>query len=311
MAAAVIAGVTFTSPLAFAAPAISGTTPSVQEIKPTAPRTAEPKNSETQQVAPQVQAQVEKSEADRRAQLLKDAKAAIEQTHKALDALDQGKKDEALTALEQVTGKLDLIVARDPKLALAPVGVSTVIMDVYASPETAKKAVAQARAWLDSGNVQQARALLDSLASEADLEVTNIPLATYPDAIKAIAPLIDAGKIDEAKTQLTTALNTLVIETYVTPLPAVRAKAILDDAEKLAEKSGRSQDDNKKLHDQIEAARQQLKLGQVLGYGSKEAYKPLYDELDNIEKKTQGGRSGEGFFDQIQELLESFKDRIS
>jgi hypothetical protein len=191
------------------------------------------------------------------------------------------------------------------------VGVSTVIMDVYASPETAEKAVAQARTWLDSGNVQQARALLDSLASEADLEVTNIPLATYPEAIKAIAPLIDAGKIEEAKTQLTTALNTLVIETYVTPLPAVRARAILDDADKLAEKSGRSQDENKKLHDQIEAARQQLKLGQVLGYGSKEAYKPLYDELDKIEKKTQGGKSGEGFFDQIQELLESFKDRIS
>jgi hypothetical protein len=311
MATAVIAGVTFISPLALAAPEISGTTASVHEIKHAAPKTAEPKNKETQQVSPQVQAQVEKSEADKRAQLLKDAQAAVDQTHKALDALDQGKKDEALAALEQVTGKLDLILARDPKLALAPVGVSTVIMDLYASPETVKKAVAQARVFLDNGNVQQARSLLDSLASESDLEVTNIPLATYPDAIKAIAPLIDAGKIDEAKTRLTAALNTLVIETYATPLPAVRAKAILNDAEKLAEKSGRSQEDNKKLHDQIEAARQQLKLGQVLGYGSREAYKPLYDQLDSIEKKTEGGKSGKGFFDQIQELLKSFKDRIS
>ncbi len=311
IAAAVIAGATFIPTLAFAAPEISGTTQSVQEIKPATPKTAEPKNNETKQVAPQVQSQMEKSEADKRAQLLKDAQAAVDQTHKALDALDQGKKDEALAALEQVTGKLDLIVARDPKLALAPVGVSTVIMDIYASPETAKKAVAQARAFLDNGNVQQARSLLDSLASESDLEVTNIPLATYPDAIKAIVPLIDAGKIEEAKTQLTTALNTLVVQTYVTPLPAVRARAILEDAEKLAEKSGRSQEDNKKLHDEIEAARQQLKLGQVLGYGSREAYKPLYDQLDNIEKKTEGGKSGKGFFDQIQELLRSFRDRIS
>jgi hypothetical protein len=310
MAVAVIAGVTFVSPLAFAAPELSGTTPSVQDVKST-PKAPEPKNKETQHVAPQVQAQVEKSEAEKRAQLLKDAQAAVDQTHNALDALDQGKKDEALADLEQVTGKLDLILARDPKLALAPVGVSTVITDVYAGPDTAKEAVGQARALLDNGDVQQARALLDGLASEADMEVTNIPLATYPEAIKAIAPLIDAGKIDEAKTRLTAALNTLVIETYVTPLPTVRAKAILDDAETLAEKSGRSQEDNKKLHNQIEAAREQLKLGQVLGYGSKQAYKPLYDELDNIEKKTEGGKSGVGFFDQIQELLTSFRDRIS
>ena len=35
-----------------------------------------------------------------------------------------------------------------------------------------------------------------------------IPLATYPAAIKAVAPLIDAGHMEEAKAALEAALNT-------------------------------------------------------------------------------------------------------
>ena len=69
--------------------------------------------------------------------------------------------------------------------------------------------------------MQQARALLSGLASESELQVTNLPLATYPAAIKAVAPLIDAGKKDEAKAALQLALNTLVVERFITPLPTV------------------------------------------------------------------------------------------
>jgi hypothetical protein len=63
--------------------------------------------------------------------------------------------------------------------------------------------------------------------------VTELPLATYPAAIRAVAPLIDAGKTAEAEAALYAALNTLVIETYVVPLPRVRAQAMLREAEKL------------------------------------------------------------------------------
>ena len=257
-----------------------------------------------------MQAEVQKTEADKRAQLLKNAQAALDETNKALEALDQGKKDEALAALEKVTGKLDLIVARDPQLALAPVGVSTIIRDLYAGPDTAKQAVEEAEEFLEDGKVQQARALLTGLASEAELQVTNIPLATYPAAIKAIAPLIDADKIGEAKAALSTVLNTLVIESFVTPLPKIRAQEILKDAEKLAEKTDRTEEENKTLREQIEAARNELKLGEVLGYGDKEDYKPLYTQLDEIQDKTEGGKSGKGFFDKIKTSLKNFKDRM-
>lgn len=276
-----------------------------QEAKKVEPQKAEPKTAESKAATPAVESEAEKLAAEKRAQLLKDAQTALDETKKALEALDQGKKEDALAALEKVTGKLALIVARDPALKLAPVATTTIIRDLYAKPETVKAAVKRAKEALDNGQVQQARALLADLASEVEVQVDNIPLATYPDAIKAIAPLIDAGKTNEAKTALTVALNTLVVESYVIPMPKTRAKAILAEAEKLAEKKDRSADENKKLHDLVEAARLELQLGEALGYGTKEDYKLQYTQLDEIQKKTAGGKSGQGFFDKIKDWLKS------
>ncbi|MBA3963573.1 MAG: YfdX family protein [Chthoniobacterales bacterium] len=281
------------------------------ESKKPEPPKAEPKSEGAKAVNPEVQSEVEKKAAEKRAQLLKDAQAALEETQKAVEALDQGKKDDALAALERVTGKLDLIVARDPKLALAPIGVATIVRDLYSTPEVAKEAVKTAKSYLGDGKVQQARALLGALASEEEVQVSNLPLATYPAAIKAIAPLIDAGKMEEAKTALHIALNTIVVESYIIPLPKVRAKAMLGEAEKLSEKSGRNADENKKLHELVEDARHELHLGEVLGYGTKDDYKVLYGQLDDIQKKTEAGKSGQGFFDKIKESLKNFKERIA
>jgi len=284
--------------------------PAADENKAAAPK-AEPKSEQATAVNPEVQSEVEKKAAEKRAQLLKDAEATLDETRKAVEALDAGKKDEALAALERVTGKLDLIVARDPDLALAPVSVATIVRDIYARSETAAGVVKTASNHLDDGRVQEARALLSGLASEAELQITNIPLATYPDAIKTVAPLIDAGKIDEAKSTLRTALNTLVVESYIIPLPKIRAQLMLKEAEKLAEKSDRNGDENKKLHDLIEDTRNELKLGETLGYGTKKDYKPLYEQLDDLKEKTEDGKSGTGFFDKIKNSLRDFKDNIA
>jgi hypothetical protein len=269
---------------------------------------AEPRSGESKSVDPAVQSELERMEAEKRATLLQDAQSALAETRNALAALDRGDKQAALASLAQVTGKLDLVVARDPKMALAPVSVSTTIFDLYASPETVKNTVKVAKDDLSSERVQHARYLIEDLASEADIHVTEIPLATYPTAIRAVAPLIDAGKIDNAKAALYAALNTLVVETYVVPLPKIRAQAMLDEASALANKSDRKQDDNAKVHSLVEATRRELQLAEVLGYGTKDSYKPLYSQLDDIEKKTDSGQSGsKGLFDKLRHSIKSFK----
>jgi ribosomal protein S20 len=288
-------------------PSPSPTTQPAASAQPT----PEAKSQGAAQVQPGVESDMQKQAEEKRKQLLNDAQAALEDTRKALDALEHNNKDEALAALERVTGKLDLIVAREPALALAPVEVNTIVRDLYSQPDTVRKALKQVKSDLDNGRVQQARALLSGLASEWDTQVLNIPLATYPVAIRQVAPLIDQGKIDEAKTALRLVLGTLVVQDHITPLPKLRAQMMLEEADKLTEKTGRSEEENKKLHDLLEDARHELQLGELLGYGTPGDYKPLYVQLDELQKKTEGGKSGKGFFDRIKESLRNLKDKLS
>ncbi len=277
-------------------------------VKPPASPQPQPQSSESRSVDPAVQSHIEKAEAAKRVSLLSDAVAALDDTRNALTALDRGDKQAALAALQSAAGKLDVVVARDPKMAVAPVDVVTTMIDVYATPDAVRAAVKEARDDLQREDVQPARHLLQDLASEADIHVTEIPLATYPAAIRAVAPLIDAGRIDEAKAALSAALNTLVIETFAMPLPQLRAEAMLVTAEALAKNSrSKHSDEATKVHALVEAARQQLQLAETLGYGTKDSYKPLYAQLDDIRKQTEAGQSGTGLFDKLRQSIRKFR----
>src|SRR6185369_3828065 len=114
---------------------------------------------------------------EKRKAITAEAMAAVGETRNALKALDEGKKDDALAALEHATGKLDLILARDPSLALAPTNVGAVTVDVTADINNIRQVRKEAQRLMDEGKVQAARQLLKGLASETVISVTNIPLA--------------------------------------------------------------------------------------------------------------------------------------
>ncbi len=257
-----------------------------------------------------VQSRAEAQTGEKRKHIIQEAVAALAETRKALAALDAGKPQEALAALETVTGKLELIVAREPKLGLAPVDVTVVTYDLYATPQAIDKAVDQVKDYLEDGEIQKARALLSDLASEVVISVAHIPLETYPDEIKAVAPLIDAGKIDEAKAALQTVLNTLVVVDHVIPLPVLRAEVLLDKAEKLAETKARSPKQEQELSGLLKDARDQIRLAETLGYSDKKDYETFYAQLDEIEAKTSEGKSGQGFFDALETSLGGFKRKL-
>jgi hypothetical protein len=271
------------------------------------PQRPEQKSGETKSVQPQVQTEIGKAEAEKRTTLLRDAQSALEETRMALAALDRGDSKAALAALASASGKLDLVVSRDPHLALAPVSVDTVVYDLYATPDAVKTVVKQVRGELSDDRIQQARRELQYLASEADVNVTELPLASYPAAIKAVAPLIDKGQLDEAKAALSAALDSLVIDTLVVPLPRVRAEALLAEAQKLTSKNNRTQADQDKTRSLIAAARNEVQLAEALGYGSKADYKPLYSEMDDLQKASQSGNAGTGLFDRVRQSLKRFK----
>ncbi|WP_300318448.1 YfdX family protein [Accumulibacter sp.] len=268
------------------------------------PNKPQAQSKTTESVQPQVDAKATDQAAEKRKKITADAVDAVNETKRALGLLAEKKTDQALAALARATGKLELILARDPKLALAPVDVEVVTYDLLANLDTVKAMIHDAEGYLADGEVQKARPLVASLASEIVFRTTSIPLASYPAAIKAVTPLIDDGKLDEAKAALQAALNTLVISTDgVIPLPVLRAENLLKKAETLSENEKRAAKDNETLAGQLVEARNQLKMAEVLGYGTKKSFKPMYEQLDQIEQKTAGGKSGKGWFDRIKQQL--------
>lgn len=271
--------------------------------------TATATNSQSTAANAKVANQNQDQTAEKRKQITAEAIAAVNETRNALKALDEGKNDEALEALEKTTGKLELILARDPQLTLAPTNVNEVTTSVLADTDKVRQFRREAQRLLDDGQVQAARHLLQGLASETVIRVTNIPLGTYPDAIKQAAKLIDGGKQDDAKKVLQTALNTLVVTDTIIPLPVAATQAMLKDAQQLAEKKDRSVDENKRLSDLLTASHGQLEYAEALGYGTRQDFKDLYAQLDSIKAKTSDGKSGTGFFSSITDSLSGLLER--
>ena len=263
------------------------------------PVSPESKPEVVTEVQPEVQKETDSQAADKRKQVLDEAVSALSLTKSALAALDGKDTARALATLAEVTGKLELIVAREPTLALAGVDVRTIVHDLFANTETIEAMTDEALDALKHGEVQQARHVLALLASEIVITVTSIPLASYP----AVVPLIDQGKIEEAKAALQSALSTLVEERSVLPLPVLRAKLLLKRAEPLVEDGQRSEASNERLETLLNEARQQLEMAELLGYGKRKDFEPLYAELKKIKEKTGGGGCGKGWLDEVKAKL--------
>lgn len=236
-----------------------------------------------------------------REELLQDAVSALQETENALAALDKKDAKAATAALERATGKLEIVLARNPNLALAPVDVSVVSYDVLGSVDAVNALRKSAEDALEDGRLQEARHLIDGLASETVVRVSNLPLATYPDAIKAAAVLVAQNKLDEAKAALEAALSTIVIRDVIHPLPLTRASAAIEEARKLAANAQRGAGDEARIQRLLTTAREQLRLGQALGYATKDEMKDLLKTVDEIEDGTKNKGAATSIFDKIRE----------
>lgn len=296
----------------------------------------------TQSVEPAVSEEASEELAKKREALLTDAVEALKETRKAVEALDEGDKDAALEALALVTGKLEIIIARKPELALAPVDVAAVREDLIATVDGVKRIRRQIEDLVDDGDLQAAKPLMDAFGSEIVIATTSIPLATYPDAIKDVAALIDDDKIEEAKTALDAALSTLVVTKTVIPLPLVRAQAMLDAVEKrledrageqpwtptgrqaeqstsessdtsggrtetgageTSEEKSASTEDEASVESLLENAAYQIELAKAFGYGDDTLYKKLQDDLKKLDKRIENKQDAGNLFATLQKQI--------
>ena len=236
----------------------------------------------------------------------KDAMAAIEQTLQAIDCLAAGKTADALKSIEEATGKVNIVLARNPELALIPVSVEALIIDTAPRDidDIAKLADAvDAAIILD--DFPTARALLGALRSELCVRTYNLPLGIYPTALQEAARLLDKDS-QAAGITLLAALNALVTVDQVTPLPLLIAQEAVNQAQTLAQK------DKNAAQKVLETAEFELNRAMALGYtGQDSEYTALKDDISNLKKQLKGSEDTTSAFSKLKARLSAFLKRES
>ena len=199
--------------------------------------------------------------------LVSEAKEAVKETQRAIAAIEDGDKRKALKALESATGKLDLVLARQPELGLVPLESEVDIFALAPSDlDTVEEIRKQIKQAIRKDELVKARELLDNLASELRITTVNLPLATYPAAMKEAAALLDRDNPEAAKGVLQTALSTLFIEEKQSFIPVIKAQVLIDEADSLIQVDGHEEI----VQSLLAEAQNELKLAEELGYGDRD-----------------------------------------
>ncbi len=241
-----------------------------------------------------------------------DVRKAIEilnQTGKIIDLIKSDKIDESKEELAKIIGSLEILITKDPNIAVIPVDIRSQIVDAVVDIPTAEAIIDQVKEAVKEAYYQTAKDLLEGLTSAYIIYVYMLPMATYPEAMKVAAALLDQGKKDEAVTTLITALNTLAIDKIELPLPVLRAEEFI----KLASNVMKEDKENKKEEAKVflENAEYQLELAEVMGYGKKDKeYKELYEAIKALKKAIGEENETEKLFTDLSEKIKSFKERL-
>ena len=240
-----------------------------------------------------------------RQHLAREAVEAQEAMLTAIYQLANHDKDGAYKSLTTASGKLDVLLARDPHLSMLPVDVRATTTDLKADPKAVKETLSQVRAKLAAGKIQEARTMLEPLTSEIRISTDYMPMETYPKAIKEATRDTQAGNTDAAAQILADTLSSLVTKVNVIPLPPLKAESDVQDAETMFQADPVK---NKQAAlDLLKHASQQLELGSLLGYGD---FKTVKQEMDSVKHKVQGGSAENGLFGRLKSLLKDARSKI-
>ncbi|SFP64871.1 YfdX family protein [Hydrogenimonas thermophila] len=247
-----------------------------------------------------------KSEANNQhLKVVKEAVEAVFLTKTVLNDLEKKDLKRAKKDLESAIGKLEVILAHKNAPLMLPIDSVVKATEYSGDLKSIKTDLELVNDLIDDGKVQEARRLLNRLQSEIDIITINLPLVSYPAALKLAAKYLQDNKLKEAKDILEMALGTLVQNEIIIPLPLLKAEALIDAASKIAKS-----DKNQALK-HIDAARNELKIAEALGYTSSSdtTYKILDEAIDKIEKEIKGKNRAEKLFEELITKLKEFKDK--
>ncbi len=270
----------------------------------------EPKLS-PQKVQEQINREIQEALAGANDSIKGEAVMVIAETHNAIRDLLDSNNTAAIKAIESALGKAEVITTANPRMEFVPVVADVNVRDLVTDMETLKKAKDNIEDLTDKGYLQNARQLLDVMVSEISITTSNLPLGTYPAALKAAVELTRQNKAADAALLLNAALNTIVVIGRSIPLPLVRAELMLATADSLIASANNTGEEE--INSLLDNADYQIRFAEELGYGKRDAeFKEFVDAIKELKKEVkEKGSQRQTMISSLRKKLNAFKRRIS
>jgi hypothetical protein len=255
-----------------------------------------------------ITADFDKEIIERKVAVTKEALTTIKETENLLKLVENKSKKKAIKKGKELIGSLELILAKDPTLALIPVDIDYVKEELVTDIAVVRSATEAAKKAMDEGYYRVASDLLKDLRSEMIINTYLIPTATYPSAISAATLMVEEDKFDEAENTLQKLLGTIVIQKTVLPLPVLNAEQMIIEAELIDAKDHKNVD---KVINLLKNADYQLQLAEELGYGKRDKdYKTLSTAISELKASVTNKEDSKSKFKNLKTDLKKFKERL-
>ncbi len=227
----------------------------------------------------------------------------LELTIQAVQKITKHQEKEAQKLLEKASSNFEKALKANPNLDLIPVEENVEAFEFGADSKAIEKILKDAQKLLKDHDTQEARALLSPLKDELDIVIVSIPMKLYPISTKKALALLKKGDSKGALSALEEGFSTIVTTMSVIPTPILSAQSLVIAASELDKNK---KEEAKKL---LEAAKEELKRGELLGYTHRHAseYRALTQSINEIEKEIKGKNAVEKLYDKLKK---SFGDLI-
>ncbi len=245
-----------------------------------------------------------------RQQLLTDTTVlkTIAQTQNVIQDIEQNKIDQAKSDLQNLIGKLEVYLTKNPQSALVPVDVSYRRIETVDNIDTVRALAKTIKKAVNDGYYQVAKDMIGLMTSEMVISTAYIPVAGYLEGLKYAAAMLDDGMVDQAMVLMQQTLSSVVVTTVSIPLPVLKAQIYIDEAARLY---AVNHEDVEHVLNLLDNADYQLRLAEEMGYGKRDKeYKDLYKAIKEIKRAVKAKEESTEKFNALKDELKQFKDRL-
>jgi hypothetical protein len=228
-------------------------------------------------------------------QLPKDIVLAIQDTFKALHAIEKNNIDTAKNLLKDADSKFTAVLKKDPTLDLIPLEEKVVRFSFLGDSKEIKKALKLTKELIDNYDIKVAQGVLNSLKDEVDINIVSIPMKLYPTVTKTALKALEKGDKKGALMALADGFSMLVNTQIIIPTPLLVAQDLVVEASQM-DKS--KKDEVQKL---LTLAKEELNRAKLLGYTKlhTKAYQVINDDIEKLEKEIKGKNIVEKLYEKI------------